>query len=69
MRRKTSNRRKILRQLCERKGVKIIEAEGVLRSYTYANRNAAGNSGFKLHGVSQGEKCDGDIRWTQQPQV
>ena len=32
---------KILRKLCEQKGVNIIEAEAVSRPYTYAHRNTA----------------------------
>ena len=47
---------KILRQLCEWKGVKIIEAEACPRSYTPFRGDTAENFGIELHGLPKGKK-------------
>ena len=44
---------KILRQLCEWKGVKIIEAEAVSGSRPSARRDTAEDGGIKLHGIPE----------------
>ena len=47
---------KILRRLCEWKGVHIVEAEVCLDSHPYAGRNTSQNRGIKLYGVSEREE-------------
>ena len=42
---------KILRQLCEWKGVKIIEAEAVSGSRSSVRGNSAEDGGIILHGI------------------
>ena len=47
---------KILRQLCEWKGVRIIEAESVPQPYSLVCRDTAEKLGVALYGVSEREE-------------
>ena len=53
--------REILRQLCEWKGVEIIEGGGMSGSYTYDGSNPAQNERFGIHGIFEREKFADDI--------
>ena len=46
---------KILRELCEWKGVHIVEAE-VCPEYPYVSRNTAENECIRIYGISKREK-------------
>ena len=61
---------KILRQLCEWKGVEIQEAE-VCPAYPYAGKHTTKGSSIKFYGISKGQKQCTDIReiWRIKVQV
>ena len=44
---------KILRELCERKGVRIVEAECCPDSYSHAGRDTTAYEGSEFHGISK----------------
>ena len=48
--------REIIRQLCQWKGVEIIEGE-VCRSYTSTSKHPSQNERFGIYGISKREKC------------
>ena len=52
---------KILRQLCEWKGVEITGSRGMSGSYTHAGEYTAESSSIKLYGISEREKQCADI--------
>ena len=53
---------KILRELCTRKGVEIVEAECCPRSYTHASIDSAETKRVSIHGVPKREEQPNDIR-------
>ncbi len=59
----------ILGTLCKRKGIEIIEAESVPRSYTYARKDTTEIFGIRSNGVSQREKLVNDIRKACESQI
>ena len=53
---------RILRELCERKHVEIIDrSECMPRSYTYVGKDTAKDVSSRFYGVSEGEKLADDI--------
>ena len=53
--------REILRQLCQWKGVEIIEGEVCPDSYTYVGKYPAQNERFGIYGIFKRKECIIDI--------
>lgn len=51
-----------VKDLCKWKGVEIIERKAIIDQYPFAGINTAEDKHREFHGISEGEKCDDDIR-------
>ncbi len=60
--------RDIIRDLCKWKGVVIIEGK-VMPDHSSAAVNSAEVFRVQLYGISEGEKCDDDIRASREFEV
>ena len=60
---------KILRQLCEWKGVKIIEAEVCPDHVQYVGGNTSKNICIGIHGIPEREKCNNAVRAIRQTEI
>ena len=59
----------ILRELCRWKGVEIIEAEVMPRSYSYVGKHPAQDECIRIYGVSERKKQSDDISTMGQHEI